>query len=521
MKEPKRQVVVINYNTPELTEAAILSLRKHGGLHYDVTVFDNSDARPFKISMPGVKVMDNTAGKIIDFNKILETFPNRNRLIGCSTGNEFGSVKHILTVNKLWELFPDGFVLMESDVLLKKSIEEFFRPEYSVVAYIQKAQPNNKFGVGRVLPMLCWFNVPMFRKENVSYFDPNRCWALKADPNDRTNWYDTGASLLEDILTHRPRLKGLHIDIRHFLVHYGSGSWKNNNIKAQSRWLNQYKELWEATPQMRGEKRVAICAIGRLENRYCTEWVEHYKKIGVSKIFIYDNRWGDEEPMKNVLQPYIKSGLVEITDVPNAKNAQCIVYEDCYKKHGDEYAWIGFLDMDEYLRWNGRKKISTMMQAYDKGNVLMVNWRVMTDNGLTHYDDRPLSVRFTEPMPLDTWVKSNCPENCYTKCFVRGGLKNVKFGTNPHHPNNVDGFINTRGEAIRRYSITDTYDHSIMRLDHYWTKTAEEWVEKVKRGFCSGNNLPYETRYHPVEYFFKVNKKTPEKEEILKPLVNP
>ena len=36
MKEPKRQVVVINYNTPELTEAAILSLRKHGGLHYDV-----------------------------------------------------------------------------------------------------------------------------------------------------------------------------------------------------------------------------------------------------------------------------------------------------------------------------------------------------------------------------------------------------------------------------------------------------------------------------------------------------
>ena len=115
MKEPKRQVVVINYNTPELTEAAILSLRKHGGLHYDVTVFDNSDARPFKISMPGVKVIDNTSGKVIDFDKILETFPNRNRLIGCSTGNEFGSVKHILTVNKLWELFPDGFVLMESD----------------------------------------------------------------------------------------------------------------------------------------------------------------------------------------------------------------------------------------------------------------------------------------------------------------------------------------------------------------------------------------------------------------------
>ena len=37
-----REVAIIHYNTPELTEAAILSLRKHGGEDYHVTVFDNS-----------------------------------------------------------------------------------------------------------------------------------------------------------------------------------------------------------------------------------------------------------------------------------------------------------------------------------------------------------------------------------------------------------------------------------------------------------------------------------------------
>ena len=38
----KRQVAIIHYNTPEITEATILSLRKHGGEDYHVTVFDNS-----------------------------------------------------------------------------------------------------------------------------------------------------------------------------------------------------------------------------------------------------------------------------------------------------------------------------------------------------------------------------------------------------------------------------------------------------------------------------------------------
>ena len=38
----KKTVVLINFNTPEMCEAAIMSLRKHGGQDYRVIVFDNS-----------------------------------------------------------------------------------------------------------------------------------------------------------------------------------------------------------------------------------------------------------------------------------------------------------------------------------------------------------------------------------------------------------------------------------------------------------------------------------------------
>ena len=75
----EKNVAIIHFNTPELTEAAILSLRKHGGESYKVYVFDNSDERPFKKRMKGVKVFDNTKGKYIDFDFELKNIQKKTR----------------------------------------------------------------------------------------------------------------------------------------------------------------------------------------------------------------------------------------------------------------------------------------------------------------------------------------------------------------------------------------------------------------------------------------------------------
>ena len=93
----KKTVVIIHFNTPELTEAAIRSLRKHGGEDYKVVVFDNSTdvdfpsidglpsrkmkARPFVVPrgkarevLGDVKVINNRKGKVIDFQKLLAEY---------------------------------------------------------------------------------------------------------------------------------------------------------------------------------------------------------------------------------------------------------------------------------------------------------------------------------------------------------------------------------------------------------------------------------------------------------------
>ena len=507
----RKTVAIIHYNTPELTMAAIGSLLKNGGGPFRVVVFDNSDQRPFE-GATNVKVFDNTKGQIIDFDAELEKYPERDRSIGCAKGCEFGSVKHMMTVQKLWELLPQGFVLMESDILIKKNIDEFFNEQYSVYGYCQKAQPHNPFGIGRMLPMLCWMNVPMLTREGAKYFDPTRTYGLlPGGRQNRNNWYDTGAVLLEDILTKRPRLKGYHRDIREFVEHYGSGSWKANDLAQQMAWLEQHKNLLPTADdnvRLPLRTKVAICAIGRLENRYAVEWVEHYNALGVDKIFIYDNnRVEDGELFQDVLQPYVEAGFVEITYF---EGLQRDAYEKCYRDHSGEYDWIGFFDFDELVDFaNVRMTIPVWIDQYN-ADVVCLNWQVMTDNGLTHYDPRPMKERFTEGTGEDFGI------NHHVKSFVRGGLEGVTF-CDPHIPTTPELVcMNVLGERIEQKAVQPKVIHSVARLLHYNTKTAEEWLEKVSRGWVDVTGLSYKQRKeHAIDYFFSINERTAEKEAIL------
>ena len=115
----KKQVAIVHFNTPELTEALVKSIRKHGGEEYLVYILDNSNERPFTKKMKGVKVFNNRKGQIIDFEKELVKYHERDEKIGCAKGCYFGSDVHMMSVQKLWELVPEGFMLMDSDILIK------------------------------------------------------------------------------------------------------------------------------------------------------------------------------------------------------------------------------------------------------------------------------------------------------------------------------------------------------------------------------------------------------------------
>lgn len=229
-----RNVAIVHYNTPKLLEATIRSLMKNSpGSH--VYVFDNSDKRPFKKKVPNVEVIDNTKGKYVDFERELAQYPDKDA--GDVTKSNYGSAKHAMSVDCLMELIPEGFILMDSDVLVKKGLERFYNDEVACMGMEEK-RPG--VPISLLTPYLCWLNVPMLRKSGIHYFNGEKMWALtRKAPNC---YYDTGAWLLEEVRRHGLRIS--LCEIWSYVDHLGHGSWMRDENVIDS-WLKEHSQLWE------------------------------------------------------------------------------------------------------------------------------------------------------------------------------------------------------------------------------------------------------------------------------------
>lgn len=230
---------IVHYNTPKLTAAAIRSLWKHTpGCR--VIVFDNSDKRPFccdKIAAYGeVTVIDNTKGQLVNWEEWLEAFPDREP----SPGNNYGSAKHCRSVQWLCDFLDEPFMLMDSDVLVKKDISPFW--QHPDCAWVGELGENvrRRFGYSfmKVQPFLCWLNVSLMRRHDIRYFNAEWMWNLTSrKPNHR---YDTGAWFCKSVQD--AGLPTFELPLTDYILHLGHGSWKE---RSPMTWLKQHSALWE------------------------------------------------------------------------------------------------------------------------------------------------------------------------------------------------------------------------------------------------------------------------------------
>ena len=263
---------------------------------------------------------------------------------------------------------------------------------------------------------------------------------------------------------------------------------------------------------------IALCAIGRRENRYAREFVAHYLDIGFDKIIICDNNHDGEEHFEDVLPDFIEDGLVEILNYRNLVGVQRKSYEDVYRKYGGEYRWIAFFDFDEFLEIVGCDNIHRLMPNYEGYDCVLFNWQNFGDNGLVTDDGRNLRDRFTEPLPFDHVVQyAGIPDNEHVKSIVHGGLPLVEFADNPHLPSNKMRCCNSVCEPCGQNPF-QKYNFSVAYIKHYATKTVSEWYSnKWQKG--TGNKTShshFESKY--AGRFFDYNERTMEKEKVMREL---
>ena len=227
---------IVHFNTPEITTCAISSILKQ---HTDarILIFDNSNKKPFNnVNLfENLIYFDNTQGQLINFEQELKKFPNRNIKEQVSSGCNFGSAKHSMSIQWLIDNLNEEFILCDSDILFKKSIN-FVNNTMACVSDIIHVQGSN---VNRIAPFVAYINTPLLKALKIRFFDGKRMHGLNGF--GRSFYYDTGASFYEDI-TQNPKLK-LHkkINYNDYIVHLGSGSWNNSCYS----FLLKHKQLWE------------------------------------------------------------------------------------------------------------------------------------------------------------------------------------------------------------------------------------------------------------------------------------
>ena len=248
--------------------------------------------------------------------------------------------------------------------------------------------------------------------------------------------------------------------------------------------------------------KVCICTIGKRENLYAKEYVDYYKKRGINKIFIYDNNNKDDEKFDMVLKDYIKEGFVEIVDFRGIIAPQVKAMEDCRRNNYQNYDWLIFFDMDEFLFLRKFSNIKEFLnqKIFNKCQRIQLNWFFHTDNNLLYYENRTLAERFPETDKRWKNIKIGGSEGI--KSILRGHINTTIIHAHILNRNLIscDGF-----GKIKKIQgiITNESDHFYNYIDHYWGKSTEEFVNKLMKGSVAvGFNVSHAMRRINIYFSF-------------------
>lgn len=243
------------------------------------------------------------------------------------------------------------------------------------------------------------------------------------------------------------------------------------------------------------EHKLAICAIFKDEVPRLKEWIDyHHEVMGVNLFYLYNNE--SQDNFREVLEPYIKDGLVELIGWESTKEHgvfgiddfqhvpyQIGAYRDCLKKRAMKKAeWVAIIDIDEYIvPADGVESFYTLLREEKKKKTgsIRIYWKVFGTSNIWALKEGErqtdkLIYRAPDDFEWHTQIKSiHRPKAAARKCLVHEVLK-LKSG----------------------FTIK-TLPREVCRIHHYWTGTQEQCEEK--RPFHPEEKEPFLNTLNAVE----------------------
>lgn len=242
--------------------------------------------------------------------------------------------------------------------------------------------------------------------------------------------------------------------------------------------------------------RIAICCIFKNEAPYLREWLTYHKVVGVEHVYLYNNNSTDD--YLEVLKPFIEEKFVTLISWPYDQ-AQIAAYKDCITKHKTDANWLGFIDVDEFVTPNEDDNLFDFLNNYKNYPSVKIYWKVFGTSGFIHRDITSL---VTEDFTV-CWSKYDEVGKCFYNTSFDFDPQN-KHSNGLHHSfwgkhlgisippvNCFHKFSNHQIETANNTTFP-------IQINHYFTKSFNEYLLKSSKGDAFYKNNP-----HNLEYFYK------------------
>jgi len=220
---------------------------------------------------------------------------------------------------------------------------------------------------------------------------------------------------------------------------------------------------------------LAVCTIVRNEARYMKEWIENHLLEGVTMFFIYDN--GSTDNLREILKPFnYCTYLIDWPLHPGQKAA----YADCIQRFSNTCEWLAFIDADEFLYCRDKRTVATVLNEFHYASAIAVHWLLFGSNGEIEADgktddgeDIPVVCRF---------IRRAKDVNPHVKSIVRTSCLNG-VGYDVHCFDVIGDIVDEKHLHLpKHYSLDYNGTADVLAINHYHTKSKEEYKQKCLRG---------------------------------------
>ncbi len=233
--------------------------------------------------------------------------------------------------------------------------------------------------------------------------------------------------------------------------------------------------------------KTAICMIVKNEEKSIAEWIAYHLAIGFNSVILFDNASTDRTPF--IIAHFTRRYDVRRINwkVTNPLY-QMQAYDFALKSFRTEFDWICFIDSDEFVVPLHSILINEFLGSFPDVSAMAVNWACFGSSG---YLTRPKGLIIESFLQRS---ETSFAPNRHVKSFVRP--VNTIRSINPHYFEVRGKYVTPHGMLVEWASPGITTGEPVfdaIQINHYFIKSAEQWEEKMVRGYHDTKRTGSET----------------------------